>query len=142
MVLIMITSYLFTLEVIKRQNFNLFWYTHALFGKFRAKRENNPNRKRSETHETLLARARRCAPPRARWTAIWLPCFVAHGMLQWLEASQGWMWTITPIVLYLFEKSGALERKTLHTTIIHAEVLEGPTAYLRITKPPGFKYLP
>ena len=27
----------------------------------------NPNRKRNETNETLLARARRCAPPRARW---------------------------------------------------------------------------
>ena len=26
----------------------------------------NPNRKRNETHEALLARARRCAPPRAR----------------------------------------------------------------------------
>ena len=30
----------------------------------------NPNRKKNETHETLLARARRCAPPRARWTGI------------------------------------------------------------------------
>ena len=67
---------------------------------------------------------------------------IAHGMLQWLEASQGWMWTITPIVLYLFEKSGALSRKTLHTQIMHAEVLEGPTAYLRIAKPAGFTYLP
>ena len=28
----------------------------------------NPNRKRNKTHETLLARARRCTPPRARWT--------------------------------------------------------------------------
>ena len=27
-----------------------------------------PYRKRNETHETLLARARRYAPPRARWT--------------------------------------------------------------------------
>ena len=26
-----------------------------------------PHRKRNETHETLLARARRCTPPRARW---------------------------------------------------------------------------
>ena len=32
----------------------------------------NPNRKRNETHETLLARARRCAPPRARWTVFTL----------------------------------------------------------------------
>ena len=28
----------------------------------------NPNCKKNETNETLLARARRCAPPRARWT--------------------------------------------------------------------------
>ena len=33
------------------------------------KARDGPNRKRNETHETLLARARRCAPPRARWTA-------------------------------------------------------------------------
>ena len=39
------------------------------------------NRKKNETHETLLARARRCAPPRARWavtlsSASWVldPC--------------------------------------------------------------------
>ena len=29
----------------------------------------NPNRKRNETHETLLALTRRCAPPPARWAA-------------------------------------------------------------------------
>ena len=33
-----------------------------------AQSEVNLNRKKNETHETLLARARRCAPPRARWT--------------------------------------------------------------------------
>ena len=36
--------------------------------KFSGKARHNPNRKRRETHETLLVRARRCAPARARWT--------------------------------------------------------------------------
>ena len=31
------------------------------------KARDNPNRKKNETHETVLARARRSAPPRARW---------------------------------------------------------------------------
>ena len=34
------------------------------------KARDNSNRKRNETHETLLARARRCAPPRPHWTAM------------------------------------------------------------------------
>ena len=37
-------------------------------GTFWAEGRDNPNRKRNETHETLHARARRCAPPRASWT--------------------------------------------------------------------------
>ena len=32
----------------------------------------NPNRKRNETHETVLARVRRCAPPRTRSTDRYL----------------------------------------------------------------------
>ena len=32
------------------------------------KARDNPNRKNNETHETVLARSRRSAPPRARWT--------------------------------------------------------------------------
>ena len=33
-----------------------------------AEARGNPNRKRNETHDILFVRARRCAPPRARWT--------------------------------------------------------------------------
>ena len=37
---------------------------------FGQKARDNPNRKSNETHEPLLARARRYATPRARWTGV------------------------------------------------------------------------
>ena len=37
---------------------------------FGAEARGDPNRKRNETHVTLFARVRRCAPPRARWTGF------------------------------------------------------------------------
>ena len=39
-------------------------------GKFWGSEIYNSNRKGSETHEPLLTYARRCAPPRARWTEV------------------------------------------------------------------------
>ena len=47
----------------------------------------NPNRKRNETHETLLARARRWAPPRVRWTE-------AIPQLSWHASFDGFRHTI------------------------------------------------
>ena len=43
--------------------------------KFMGNARDNPNRKKNETHETLLARARHCAPPHVPWTDMWIETF-------------------------------------------------------------------
>ena len=67
-------------EVPEGKSFALTEFPRVSSGKAR----DDPNRKRNETHETLLARTRCCAPPRARWTVHSTPGRAVEGQrLRW-----------------------------------------------------------